>query len=749
MRRLMLFSMGFVLACAVGVYCLSGAWFVIFALTCLIFGFFLWVINGKPSRITAVILLGSAVGFFWTWGYDNLYLSIPKAYDQQTAVVSITAADYSYHPNYGQAFDGRVELDGKICRVRCYINEERSIVPGDTVTGEFRFRYAASGGKKEPTYHQGKGIFLLAYQEGEVTFDSQPIRLRDYPAVWRQKILSCIDSVFPADTAGFAKALLLGDSTDLTYVQDRSFQVTGIRHVIAVSGLHVSILYGLIYMFFGDRRLWNVVLGFPLLLLFAAIAGFTPSIVRACTMQALMILVLFFDREEDPLTALAFSALMILAVNPLAITSVNFQLSAGCTLGILLFGNKLKEYILSVGKLKKKAKGNSQRAKFVRWFTGCISVSVSAMVFTTPLCAVYFGMVSVVGLLTNMLTLWIISFIFYGIMVACVAAVIWLPLGQTVAWVIAWPIRYVTTVAGILAGFPLSAVYTDSIYIVCWLIISYLLLGAYFLLKRKNPGITAACIAATLCICLVLSWIEPCLDQTRVSVIDVGQGQSILLQSGKHRYLVDCGSEQGDIAADKTANFLLSQGVFRLDGIILTHYDTDHAGGVLGVMSFVPTDRVYLPDTQDTNGLREEIAAAAGEKTIWVRSDETIDLELGRIALYPGDSVSSDNESSVCVLFQSENCDILITGDRSSRGERKLLKLVELPELELLIVGHHGSKNATSLELLNATRPDVAIISVGVNNTYGHPHPETLERLERYGCSVFRTDMNGTIIYRG
>ena len=749
MRRLMLFSIGFTLACALGVYCLSGIWLLLMALLCLFSGFFIWFLKGKPARITAVILIGCMVGFFWTYGFDSLYLSTPKDYDQQTAVVTIAAGDYSHQPQYGQVFDGRVELEGKNYQVRCYINEDHSLKPGDTVTGEFRFRYTGFGGEQDSTYHQGNGIFLLVYQEGEISFGSQPLRLWDYPAIWRQKILSCITSAFSADTAGFAKALLLGDSTDLSYEQDRGFQVTGIRHVVAVSGLHVSILYGLVYLFFGDRRLFNVILGFPLLLIFAAIAGFTPSIVRACTMQALMILVLFFDREEDPLTALSFSVLLILMVNPISITSVSLQLSAGCTLGILLFGNQLKAYILSLGKLKRKAKGNNLRAKFIRWVTGCVSVTVSAMVFTTPLCAIYFGMVSIIGLLTNLLTLWVISFIFYGIMISCAAAVIWLPLGKIIAWIVAWPIRYVTTVVDFLSDFPLAAVYTDSIYIVCWLILSYLLLGVFFVLKRRNPGTTAACIAISLCVCLALSWIEPCLDETRVSVIDVGQGQSILLQSGKRHYLVDCGSEQTYLAADNTANFLLSQGIFRLDGIILTHYDADHASGVSDLMNSISAEWIYLPDTHDTNGLREQIADAAGERTVWIREKEIINLENGNITLFPGESTTDDNESSVCILFQSGNCDILITGDRSSKGERKLLKTTDLPDLELLIAGHHGSKYATSLDLLQATHPDMAIISVGANNAYGHPHSDTLERLELYGCSIYRTDMDGTIIFRG
>ena len=118
------------------------------------------------------------------------------------------------------------------------------------------------------------------------------------------------------------------------------------------------------------------------------------------------------------------------------------------------------------------------------------------------------------------------------------------------------------------------------------------------------------------------------------------------------------------------------------------------------------------------------------------------------ITIVPSYSDNSDNESGLCVLFQTENCAILITGDRDEFGERMLLRSIDLPDLDALVVGHHGSKYSTGRALLEAARPEVAIISVGENNTYGHPAEETLERLKAYGCRVYRTDVHGTIIFR-
>lgn len=748
MRKLMWFAIGFSAACAAGIYLLSGVWFGLIGLFCLVGCIAMLFIQTKPAKITAIALFGCVVGFAWLWGYDSFYLSAAKAHDSQTIPITITATDYSFATDYGQAFDGRVVLDGKTYQVRAYLNDDRIISTGEEVRSEFSLRYTADGGMREPTYHHGKGIFLLAYQSDSVTATEGKLRIWDYPSIWRQRIISLIETAFPADTAGFAKALLVGDSTDFTYTQDRAFQVSGLRHVVAVSGLHVSILFSLIYLAFGRQRVWNALFGLPLLLIFAAIAGFTPSIVRACLMQALMLLAMLVNKEYDPPTALSFAVLVILGGNPHAITSVSLQLSVGCMIGIFAFCEPLRQYFLSFGKWKEKSKGKSVRAKLIRWFTGSVAVSLSAMTVTTPLCAIYFGMVSLVSILANLLTLWVISFVFYGIMLSCVGALIWPPLGQGIAWCISWPIRYVLGVSGLLAQFPLAAVYTDSVYIVAWLVIAYLQLAAFFFLKKKHPGITAAGILFSLCICIALSWLEPKLDDTRVSVIDVGQGQSVLFQQGEEHYLVDCGGSHAGITADTVANFLLSQGIFRLDGVILTHYDADHAGSLLDLLTCVDTDSIYMPDVYDSNGIRESIEAAYPESICLIEETTQVYIGSGKFTLYPAESAQDDNESSICVLFQTRNCDILVTGDRSSAGERALLKQTTLPELELLVAGHHGSHNATSLDLLYATRPKAVAISVGANNRYGHPRPEMLDRLSRFGCEVYRTDLQGTIIFR-
>ena len=746
MRKLMLFTIGFSIACGIGIYFAYGMWLLLLLALFLAALLAVICIPSAFSKQVQCVLIGTLIGFVWLWGFDCLYLSPTREGDEQRLILSIEVTDYSHQTENGVAADGKIWLDKKPYAIRFYLNEDVQLKPGDRVEGGFILRYTGVGAE-DPTYHQGKGIFLLCYPKG--TFEIVPCEVensRYFAADLRQKILSVIDSLFPADTAGFAKALLLGETDGLTFQNTWSLKTAGIYHIVAVSGMHVSILFALIYFLCIRKRFLTAVLGIPALFLFAAVAGFSPSIVRACIMQSLMIVAMLADKEYDPPTALSAAVLVLLTVNPLSITSVSFQLSVGCMAGILLFSNRIYGY-WSERLWIKVAKGKTVKARVVRFVLTSVCVTLGAISLTTPLSAYYFGTVSIAGVVSNLLLLWIVSLIFYGVVAACILGALWMPLGIGIGWVISWLIRFVLGVSNMISRVPLSSVYSGSVYIVAWLIFAYIMLLVFSKGKKKHPIVLTFCILAGLAGALACSWIEPRLDTYRITAVDVGQGQSIVLQQDGKYYVVDCGGDTGEEAANRTIQLLFSQGVFRLDGVILTHYDADHAGGVEKLMSVVPTDVLYLPVLDKDNEYKDILTEKFAEKVHWVR--EEVVLDDAEITIIPSDDTQDSNESSLCILFQPENCDILITGDRSEVGELALMEDVELPDLELLIAGHHGSRTSTSWELLNVTRPEIVIISVGKDNSYGHPTWETLERLDLFGCAVYRTDLEGTIIFRG
>ena len=724
MRKLMWFSIGFLAACLICALLWVDADLIAacvgFGTTCAVC-FALGKKYGWLRRLGAVCL-GLAVGFGWCQVYSAGYLDPAYKLDGQKIQLQIQCTDYSDETGYGIAVDGLITVNNMPYRVRVYLNGEVKLEPGDIITGEFEFRYASVS----DTYRQGRGLFLSAYQTADAQM-GKPVSVPWFcrPAMMRQNILNTLDQYFPDDTVAFAKALLMGEREEMDYETETALRLSGISHVVAVSGLHVSILFVLIFTLGLHRRWLTAIIGIPALLLFAAVTGFSPSITRACIMQIMMILALCFEKDYDPPTALSFAALVMLVVNPLTVLSISFQLSVGCMAGILLFQEPLTQWL---------------RRHLPRPIADGLALSLAAISLTTPLAALYFGCVSLVGVFTNLLILWVVTFIFWGILAVCGLALFWSWGAGALGWLLSWPIRYVLVTAKILSRFPLAAVYTCNEYVVVWLAFVYVLLAVFMLQKRKQPVTLLCCGVIGLLLAIGIGWAEPMMDDCRVTVLDVGQGQCILLQSEDRTWMVDCGGSDDEDTANLAADTLLSQGVTRLDGVILTHCDRDHTGGLEELLTRIPADVVLIPALEGAKEMGIESA-------VLVESDLTLTYGATEMAIYAPLMVEEDNESSLCVLFSAANCDILITGDRSALGEAILLKNTELPELEILIAGHHGSAYSTSEELLAATSPAIVAISVG-ENPYGHPADELLARLAKYGCAVYRTDLDGNLIFR-
>lgn len=660
--------------------------------------------------------------------------------------IVLRASVSSWETDRGCAVDGTIHLSGQNYKIRLYLTQNCHLNPGDLVMTTAKLRLTDEGGSKEPTFHRTNGILLLGYQSGDLTIEHGDPGIWDFPGILREKSLRTIERLIPGEAAGFAKALLLSDRSDMSYLRSSQFCVTGISHIVAVSGLHVTILFTLLYCFAGKRRYLTAVIGIPSLILFAAMAGFVPSVTRASIMQILFMLALVLNREYDAPTALSFAALAMLIWNPLVIAAVGFQLSVASVAGIFLFSGKIRNWISRfIPEGKKKSAYRATRI----WFIGSISVTMGATIMTMPLVAIYFGTISLVAPITNLLVLPVVSFIFYGTALVCLLGNL-LPITASVlGWMVSILIRYVYAVTGILAKFPLAAVYTRSVYIVFWLVFCYIVLTILLCSRKKNPVLGTGLCAAALAIALTASYAEVRRDDYRVTALDIGQGQCVLLQCNGETYMVDCGGSYGKDAGDYAARTLMSQGIFNIDGVILTHYDEDHIGGVEYLAQRIGIGTIYLPDVAGMVSFQQRICQVKDDMVFYpINQDMELPIGKGKITIFEPEDAGNSNDSGVVVLFQREKYDTLVTGDMSMVKERQLVREKELPDCEVLVVGHHGSKSSTSEELLYATAPDVAMISAGLHNSYGHPSEDVLSRLMAYGCQIFRTDLMGDIIYR-
>lgn len=747
MRKLAWFTTGFSGTSLLCFYFFSGQILYLIAGILFSLGVILSVLPRSIlfQRIIGTVLIGAAFGMLWMQLYTQTRLKPAKELDGATVYEWVEIADYSFETANGIGADGYLSYNGNRYKVRVYVQNIDSLSPGDRLYGAYTI---SETGKGDISYLQNQGILLRLF--GEELFElekAQGFSLSSFPAIIRNYIGNTLERIFPDDTFGFAKALLLGDSGDLSYADDVAFRNSGIRHIIAVSGLHISILLSVVYTLTHKRRILTPLIGIPVLLLFAAIVGFTPSVNRACLMQGLMLLSILFNQEYDPPTSLAFSVLTILILDPMSISSVSFQLSVSSILGIFLFQGKIHKY-LSALKYLKDTKGNGRKAKFIRWFNGTVSVSVSALVFTLPLSAFYFQTFSLLSMLSNLLTLWAVTYVFCGIGIALLLGLLFPLLGIAAAWLVSWPMRYVTGMAWLLSKIPIGNVPADNLYMILFLAFTYLVLFVFIKSRTNKIWVMAVCCSIALFVCTAASFAESRMDKFRVTVLNVGQGQCILIQSEDECYMVDCGAGSGTQAASAAARELWSNGFYKLDGIILTHFDKDHVNGVSPFLVQMDADSLYMPDTADKDNFRSGIEENF-RGTVNLIDDETvIPCGNGKITIYPSDPDATGNESGLCILFQAAECDILITGDRNKTGELQLMEQTALPDLEALIVGHHGAGSSTSLDLLRATMPEVAVISVGENNLYGHPEKETLDRLTLFGCKILRTDRDGTIILR-
>ena len=710
----------------------------------------------KYFRRGLLILLPLAVSLAYFAGYDHLVRQPIEDRCGAASDFTATVCDWPQATERGARVT--VELEG-YHRARAVLYGEAELLaarPGDTVTGTAQWQSAVHFNSDDVTHFNARGVYALLYGREDVRLsagDGDALRWLPQRAgkAFREKVAAIWDD---PRVSGFLTAELTGDKSAMDDGDYLAMQETGLAHLFAVSGLHCAFLVTLLALLISRRQRLLCAVTIPLLLFYMVMVGMSPSVVRACIMQIFLLIAPLFRRGSDPLTSLAAALLLILLCNPFAAASVSLQLSFSATLGMVLLSPRL--YKLLTGWYKGKCRPLRTALCFV---AANLSATLSAVVFTAPLTAWYFRIFVLVAPLSSLLAVpaagWSFMAAFVTVLLGFVIEDFNLykdvPLASLLGW-ISWAlVRYILWIANGMMSWRYHAVYFTNPYLIYWLLFLY---AAFIGCAATPDGKRKYLLASALSVLTLTAaiWVNRQDYQYGVLTaltLDVGQGESVILTSGGETALVDCGSsnsykDPGGLAADT----LHSMGVRELSAVVVTHYHADHTNGLYEVLRRIPVQTIYLPDIEDEYGVRERLVSLAEEKGAQVTyvTKETADT-LGDtiLTIYPPVQSGGDlNELGLTALASAGDFDLLITGDMSGSTEKKLVETYALPDIEVLVVSHHGSRYSSNIRFLKAVTPEAAVISVGDNN-YGHPSEETLQRLLAIGADIWRTDQQGTI----
>ena len=761
MRRLAWFASGFGAMCLVLCYVSGAAGPVLGALAALLaLGVGAVLLSGRRTlrravadcaRRTLAVCLGLAAALGWFTLWTAVFRAPADAMAGQTLALTGCVRTYPQGTAIG-GYSAVVALDGGFAApdVLVYGGEDwGSLVPGDHVTFTAALRASDRRRGDETTYYTAKGIFLLGYCKGDVTLSGHSDSLRSLPARCARALKESLYWAFPGETAPLAVAILTGDRTGLSRQTTSAMERAGVAHTVAVSGMHVSFLTAVVLRLCRRRR--YAAAAIPLLLFYALMAGASPSAMRAVLMQAVLLAAPIAGRDEDGPTSLGFALLVLLILNPYAAGSVSLQLSFASVAGLMAVASPLEGRLERGLERFREKDGALWRRWCARlWGAGAASVSISlgAMAFTAPLLCLYFGRISLVFPLANLLILWAVSLFFLLALAVGAAGVLW-PGAAVLGGIAAMPGQYILWVTSALGGWSLASVPSTNPYYLLWLGAVYLFLALCFIFRRQRvrPAIPATCLGVLFAAALLFTRGGTVRADLTVAALDVGQGAATALVSGGRTCLVDCGSSSGEDAGGAAADYFASMGMERLDLLVLTHFDADHCNGVEQLFVRMEVDALAVP-ALEAYGERAQavfdLAAEEGAQVFYVGEETEQTFGRSMLTLYPPLGSGTSNEEGLFALCSAGEFDVLITGDADAFVEGMLVKYYDLPDIELLLAGHHGSAGSTSERLLDALRPELAIISVGYN-TYGHPSDETLRRLEGRGIGVYRTDTMGTV----
>lgn len=558
-------------------------------------------------------------------------------------------------------------------------------------------------------------------------------------------IRDTINGTLTDEEGNLLLAILLGDKDKLSEDIQESFNTSNLSHMLAVSGAHVSyIILGLTYV------LQNSIIGkkngkivcIIFLLAFMAITNFTPSVTRACIMAILTLFSGIIYRKSDVYTNISVAALITLIFNPYGLLDLGFQLSYGGTIGIIIFIKRIQE-----------KKSNS---KVINYIKQMALVSIYANIIIIPIMMYHFNTVSFTFIISNIMASPILGIIVITGFLFIITSITVKPLTRLIAIFIKPILSILIKISQICSKLPFSNILVVTPYM--FNVISYYAIILYCIKSKKNNKCKIIiCLLIVLILINFIIYIFP--QKLRIFFIDVGQGDStLIITPDKKTVLIDGGgSDSFDVGEKVLLPYLLDRRILKVDYVLISHFDTDHCGGILTIMEKVKVKNIIISEQAEHSENYERFKKLMIHKKIRLIEVKKGDkIKIGRYSefkiLFPTSRLLSENplnNNSIVAQFNYNNFKMLFTGDIEKLAEQQILK-AEKAEIraDILKVAHHGSKTSSIPEFIKAVKPKIALIGVGKNNTFGHPNQQTIKNLENIKCRIYRTDLQGEIIIR-
>lgn len=687
-------------------------------------------IKNKSIPILILYILSFAVGVMLI-SYETQTESIPVGECEISGRV-VDIKHYEYNTYY-TLDDWKAENEVKEYSPRKNIRfstPDRNLEFGDIVKFKGKISIPKEkrniGGFNERIYLLGKGIgYKSKAKEDDITILGRITKLDSYFYAAKSYAEDTIEKLFSSETQGIAKGLVLGEKGDISEEDYERFKAGGTASILAASGLHFGIisfaLFGLLSLLGVGRKTAYILTG-VLMFGYAGIVGFTVSAARALIMAWVIIIANILGRRKDYFAFLCTAYIISLLIRPSSIFSVGFQLSFGAVFAIIALSEPLN--------------------KLLKWMpsriSGLTSASISASLGTAPIIINSFYYISIIGVVANIIIIPIGSI---AVIAVFLSAVLGSTLGIPVAFVADKIILLMKILMKWFTEISFAAVNVKAlpaILVALWFITIFIMSGLFLGSKKIKRIISVILIVIMIGIMVFVPMKEK--QELEIYFFDVGQGDASFIKtpSGKC-YLVDTGREY---EYDEIERFLASQG-YKLDGLFLTHSDTDHNGGYEELKRDGYVETIYIPKVDLLNyDFGEEERIVELSKGMAVELDDKIVFNV----LYPTADLSTDesNELSLCMMLEYGEYRVLFTGDIDKEIETILLP--ELEDADVLKVSHHGSKNGSTPHFLNKIDAEYAVIMCG-ENYYGHPSDETLYNLEKYCDIIYRTDIDGGITF--